>query len=157
MMMTKFKLVGNYDFFDLFKMFPFIFLGASLSLVNCPTRWSLYCHLGFCFDHLVGGWDLIKAPLDYSDHCWELKWPFWTIFLQNVFSIYMWLSQEKNWLRFWLFAPFPAVFGCVSFFVKGVIWHRQKGIIAILCHKFYNFWHTLQHFQWDLYLPHPAK
>ena len=32
-----------------------------LPQVNCPTRWSLYCHLDFCFDHLVGGWDLVLA------------------------------------------------------------------------------------------------
>ena len=37
-------------------------------LVNCPTRWSLYCNLDFSFDHLVGAWDI------GSDHCWELKW-----------------------------------------------------------------------------------
>ena len=24
---------------------------AQFSVVNCPTRWSLYCHLAFCFDH----------------------------------------------------------------------------------------------------------
>ena len=28
------------------------FMNGRLLLVNCPTRWSLYCPLGICIDHL---------------------------------------------------------------------------------------------------------
>ena len=46
----------------IFTIVPFVvvkscrfFLKVSYFVVNCPTRWSLYCPLGICIDHLVGG------------------------------------------------------------------------------------------------------
>ena len=51
-----------------------------MQLVSCPTRWSLYCSLALCIDHLVGGGNPIWAAVKYSDHCWGLDWSIWTNF-----------------------------------------------------------------------------
>ena len=78
---------------------------APLLLVSCPTRWSLYCSLALCIDHLVGGGNPIWAAVKYSDHCWGLDWSIWTNFFAKCKFYICSCGAKKFWCIFKVFLP----------------------------------------------------
>ena len=66
-------------------------------------------------NHLVGGGNPLWASVNYVGHCWELEWPFWTIFFAKcIFYMYQ-EAAKKIWLIFFGFYPLKK-----AFFLEGV-------------------------------------
>ena len=74
-------------------------------VVSCPTRWSLFCSLALCIDHLVGGGNPIWAAVKYSDHCWGLDWSIWTNFFAKCKFYICSHGVKKFWCIFQVFLP----------------------------------------------------
>ena len=57
-------------------------------LVNCPTRWYLYCPLGICIDHLVGGGKHIWGVTNCFGHSRAEMGDFGPVFTKCIFYGY---------------------------------------------------------------------
>ena len=58
-------------------------------LVNCPTRWYLYCPLGICIDHLVGGGKHIWGVTNCFGHSRAEMGDFGPVF-HEMYFLWVW-------------------------------------------------------------------